>query len=607
MNQVIPVVEDFSKYTLDQKTEEHIFNGDIARIRTSFGQTRYEISGGLHTYDGLIRFLDLRPDIKNLQEERDSIHNWYNISTNGNDVIFVRLPSSAFTKKSLKSLWASDLNFNSGYLYKTLFPHYLEKAEIIDLIYQVLNKPDTVKPRGWSTTIMSTVKLKNGSRIALTVYVDTNKKKILSAFPSFNQPIDSDSNNYALGLRRHSVFLSLQNPQVNQIREESDLLVPQFELMKQSMKRIKSQMDWNALSPEQKHRLLNNHVFANVNLSGRHIGGFDLSLRLNPDKFNYAPGEAYKFAGQILTYYLQDAQIDSTRKYELLKKLLATAVINDGSLFFDILWAKSVFGLILKSEHLFEKSLFENLILMAKDSPSFWTLFIPTQATLFGPKSSKQTANRLLHVMNDFYLEEKKYGGHDLDKSQLENLETIHEFYSRSWVSEFTFLKKLIEAESLNPDSKNLHIARKLLLDYINATILFLFNTRNEVNDPQDKIYLFGLKSHFNPEVRNLKKALSYLKLYSPDLDITFIFNLLYVFINGSQKTLERLKSDPKYVNNFKFQNFTEILVKERHENGINPKQRFFLQLYISDNGAIDFVVVIVGIEKVFSETEVPR
>lgn len=592
---------DFSSFVIDQKALKHIFSGEIVSTKNPAGQRIYQISGGLHTYEGLQDFLKLRPDIKSLYDARYTVGGWYETTLSRNGVLYLRLPESAYTKKSLKSLWSADLYLNSGYLWKTLFPKDLSQEEILNLIQEVLRNPGNVIQRGWSTVVTGDVRLQNGRILSLTIYLDSKTKTVISAFPSFNQPIYQGSGMSALGLHRQAVIIVNTESQLEYVKENASVIIPKFDLFKRTKRKVQTVHDWNTLTLNQKNNIIAEQVFSFVDLSGLHIGGSDLSLRLILEHVDYTPGDKYTFAGQLLLYYLNDRAIPVIHKYEILKKLILVTVINDDSFAFDILWSKFIFNLILRSEYLFETKMFERLITILSESPFFWTLLVTTYESNFFKKSPDRTFLNIMNIMRYFSFNHSEFMLNDLDRMQIENFNPIFNLYYSNWKSEIAFLKRLALVEIYGPNGDQNHKMKKYIVDYLNSLIVYFHDLKNSSNPVSyNFISLFTL---FNPELKTLRSAISLLKEYDPKFNISGVLNRLEVFINFSEKALENIRRTSVDDRDELFDNALEAYLKKGRHYRKSRNEFFIPQLFISNDGTVGYMIVLVNKGKSASET----
>lgn len=591
-------VQDFSDYKIERKGIKHIISGDIVKVKLPGGQFIHQISGGLHTEKAVHDFLKLRPDIKSLFQYRESIDGWYSDNIVGNGTIYVRLPESAYTKKGLKSLWSSDLNFNGGYLWKTLFPQDLTDQDIIELIQQGLNNPNRVTEKGWSTVINSNVVMSDGETLSLTIYLDTINKKVVSAFPSYDQPLRYTQSRNLLGIHKQNVTIINTDGQIDFAKGQAEELRHYLSAFKTAKRRIQSVDDWNELSRDQKIKMISSHVFSVIDLSGGHIGGFDLSLRLLADQVEYTPGGVYLFAGQLLLYILNDRTISAPYKYELLKRMLVVTVINDDSVAFDLLWAKFILNLVLNSERLFEWPVFERLLEMTTKSPIFWTLLVPTFEGSFQRKSVERTFTGFMNVLKDFKFDRQAFDDHPFDRMQIDNLAPIYNLYRSYWRSEYQFLKRLTEIPSLGPNGDSGYRTKKYLVDYINASVLYLYFTKNSL--------LQRVFPIFSSNSKNLKAALHLLKRFDPKFEVPRFLNYIDFLLGSPKRALQKLRR----LNNTEDERGFIKALESFHQHGGNQKlntegKTLIMQLYIDQQGDIGHMMVV--IERRRPEDSLPK
>lgn len=174
----------FSHVKIPQKALEHLFHGE-----THFdpGTGLHQLRGGLHTWPAAVEFLKKNPRIKHLDIERttnDAL--WFQQQTVENGVMYLRLPYRAYTKKAQRDSWYSDLDHGGGYLWKTLFPSTMTKAQVYQAIRSVLNHPQVIEQGRWSLNFKGIVE-HGGNSIIVRVIVDPKTNEVITAFPTFNQ------------------------------------------------------------------------------------------------------------------------------------------------------------------------------------------------------------------------------------------------------------------------------------------------------------------------------------------------------------------------------------------------------------------------------------
>lgn len=176
---------DGSVFKIDNDAIEHISVGEYS---DSYG--RKVLKGGLHCAEGLVKFLLNNPDITDLLSYDCSKHSdWYFIRELCCGALLVRLPRALFSGKAAKATMNPDEHYNSGYLWKTIFPPSVKTSDIPDIVEYVVNN-GTKKGNSKNTqrgSIIGCASI-NGALVRIEVLYDNGVIK--SAYPSWTQPTD---------------------------------------------------------------------------------------------------------------------------------------------------------------------------------------------------------------------------------------------------------------------------------------------------------------------------------------------------------------------------------------------------------------------------------
>lgn len=171
------------KYIIDNKTINHIFNGDIDE---STQKGKVQLRGGLHTYNAWVNFKNQRKDIIHGRFFDPDIHkDWYYARELQNGVILLKLPRSIYAKKSSSVKGDPERYYISGYLWKTLFPKNMSKDKVLLIINEALSNVDQDETNehkivGYALTQSPFEAIK------ICLLIDNNRIK--TAYPTWGQP-----------------------------------------------------------------------------------------------------------------------------------------------------------------------------------------------------------------------------------------------------------------------------------------------------------------------------------------------------------------------------------------------------------------------------------
>lgn len=176
--------------TLSESALKHILHGDLSkRTERIDGKTKLTtiLSGGLHTIKGWEQFLSERPDIKHgLFFDDNAGEDWYFIREASNGVMLLKMPRSAFKNNAAKLTKMAENYYNSGYLWKTLFPIEFDEAAIVKAIEEALINQDAEETT--NDHIIGYTKSDDPFKV-LKIRIQIRGTEILSAFPTWGQPM----------------------------------------------------------------------------------------------------------------------------------------------------------------------------------------------------------------------------------------------------------------------------------------------------------------------------------------------------------------------------------------------------------------------------------
>jgi hypothetical protein len=177
-------------YVLKSAALQHILHGDLTKRNERLdGKTMLTtiLTGGLHTFEAWEAFLAVRPDIKHgLFFNENAGEDWYFIRETNNGVMLLKMPRSAFQNNAAKMTKMAENYYNSGYLWKTLFPKGYDEVAIVKAIDEALTNQDIEE----TTADHITGYTKNEDPFkVLKVRIQLKGHEIHSAYPTWGQPM----------------------------------------------------------------------------------------------------------------------------------------------------------------------------------------------------------------------------------------------------------------------------------------------------------------------------------------------------------------------------------------------------------------------------------
>jgi len=183
------------QYTLSQGALNHIISGDISerQDKDPAGNTILTkiIAGGLHTFSAWETYRNLRPGIPHgLLVDAAHPTNWYYARELQNGVILLKIPRECFQSKAANLTKFPETYYKSGYLWKTLFPSTYDKDAIVAAIDEALHNLDAAES---ADGILIGYTNPTDMFKALKVRVQVRGTEILSAFPTWHQPMTGNN------------------------------------------------------------------------------------------------------------------------------------------------------------------------------------------------------------------------------------------------------------------------------------------------------------------------------------------------------------------------------------------------------------------------------
>lgn len=191
MSEVIKefMLQDGTKLRITDAALKHIIYGEVNTRpqSTTVGRTAIKVlAGGLHTVSGWESFKAEHPNLKNLYSyisTKDS--DWFYARELQNDVILLKLPADLITSKAAKMTRYPENYYKSGYLWKTLFPKYINESNIVDMINSVFQNINYKESSGGE--LIGYLNCKEVLKMIRVVILHRDGY-INSVYPSWDQP-----------------------------------------------------------------------------------------------------------------------------------------------------------------------------------------------------------------------------------------------------------------------------------------------------------------------------------------------------------------------------------------------------------------------------------
>lgn len=173
-------------FLLDQKAINHIMEGDCINVNN-----KLVIKGGLHSYDAWVKLKNSRSGLVHGRFFDPHIHeDWYYARELQNEVILLKIPKDYYQSKAAKKTKNAETKYISGYLWKTLFPEHMSLNAIIAVINEALHNIHTEES---DDNIKFGYALINDRFKAMKIQISLRENKIMSAFPSWAQPLTGNT------------------------------------------------------------------------------------------------------------------------------------------------------------------------------------------------------------------------------------------------------------------------------------------------------------------------------------------------------------------------------------------------------------------------------
>lgn len=203
------------KYELTEAALKHTLIGETAvRPVNALGERTPEVvlSGGLHTWTGWEQLLKEHADVVHLLEYDVDRHvDWFYARELQNGVITLKIPRKMFTGDAAAITRMPDVNYKSGYLWKTLYPLGYSEDDVIKTLaeaFKNLDREDSTHPTAAQPAgVLYGYALLDEPLKSMKVRIQVRGNQIQSAFPAWEQPATgnngkpyshSDSINFAI-------------------------------------------------------------------------------------------------------------------------------------------------------------------------------------------------------------------------------------------------------------------------------------------------------------------------------------------------------------------------------------------------------------------------
>jgi hypothetical protein len=184
------------QYELSEQALKHILWGDTAVrpiVKNGARTTEIVLSGGLHTWEGWEDLLKQHPEVVHLLEyDVDQHEDWFYAREFQNGVIALKLPRKLFTGDAASITLKPDVNYKSGYLWKTLFPMGYSEEDVVKVLTQAfsnLDREDSKHPTAEQPAgVLYGYALLDEPFKTIKLRIQVRDSQIQSAFPAWEQP-----------------------------------------------------------------------------------------------------------------------------------------------------------------------------------------------------------------------------------------------------------------------------------------------------------------------------------------------------------------------------------------------------------------------------------
>lgn len=206
---------EHGKYELTESALKHTFIGETAvRPVNALGERTPEVvlSGGLHTWTGWEQLLKEHTGVVHLLEYDVDRHiDWFYARELQNGVITLKIPRKMFTGDAAAITKMPDVNYKSGYLWKTLYPLGYSEDDVVKTLaeaFENLDREDSTHPTAAQPAgVLYGYALLDEPLKSMKLRIQVRGNQIQSAFPAWEQPATgnngkpyshSDSINFAI-------------------------------------------------------------------------------------------------------------------------------------------------------------------------------------------------------------------------------------------------------------------------------------------------------------------------------------------------------------------------------------------------------------------------
>jgi len=206
---------EHNAYELGEEALHHILRGELAvRPLTKCGvrTTETVLSGGLHTWIAWEDLLKHHPDVAHLLEfDVDKHDDWFYARELQNGVITLKIPRKMFTGSAAGITMGPDVNYKSGYLWKTLYPMSYSEDDVINVLteaFKNLDREDSKLPtKEQPAGVLYGYAVLDEPLKTIKLRIQVRGNQIQSAFPAWEQP--STGNNGKPYSHWHSVNFNI--------------------------------------------------------------------------------------------------------------------------------------------------------------------------------------------------------------------------------------------------------------------------------------------------------------------------------------------------------------------------------------------------------------
>lgn len=183
-------------YELSEEALKHILRGETAVrpvIKSGVRTTETALSGGLHTWLGWEDLQKQHPSVVHLLEfEVDRHEDWFYARELQNGVIALKIPRKMFTGGAAGITMKPDVNYKSGYLWKTLYPMGYSEDDVIKALteaFENLDREDSTHPTEEQPAgVLYGYALLDDPIKTIKLRIQVRGNQIQSAFPAWEQP-----------------------------------------------------------------------------------------------------------------------------------------------------------------------------------------------------------------------------------------------------------------------------------------------------------------------------------------------------------------------------------------------------------------------------------